>query len=135
MTIKNMNISSDVIGAFSSGLCLVHCLATPFIFIAQSCSTSCCADAPFEWMLLDYIFVVISFVAVYYSARDTKIPWIRFAMWMAWVATFAVILNEKWLWLPLSNYVIYVPAVALIGLHIYNRKYCRRCGPMASCTA
>ncbi len=31
---------SDIVGAVASGLCALHCIATPFLFIAQSCSTS-----------------------------------------------------------------------------------------------
>jgi hypothetical protein len=30
--------SQDTIGAAASFLCMIHCVATPFIFIAQACS-------------------------------------------------------------------------------------------------
>ena len=43
--------NSDSIGALASSLCLVHCVATPFIFVVQSCAASCCASAPAWWSL------------------------------------------------------------------------------------
>ena len=48
--------NSDSIGALASTLCLVHCLATPFIFVVQSCAASCCASAPAWWICFDYFF-------------------------------------------------------------------------------
>ena len=37
-------------------LCLVHCIATPFIFITQACTASCCAESPIWWQSIDYVF-------------------------------------------------------------------------------
>jgi|GEM_PF-3179353 len=53
-TIRILN--ADFIGAMSSGLCLMHCLATPFLFIAKACTATCCADTPSWWQLIDYLF-------------------------------------------------------------------------------
>ena len=36
LSIKTLTTKSDLWGAFASGLCLIHCLATPFIFLAQA---------------------------------------------------------------------------------------------------
>jgi hypothetical protein len=51
--------NSDGIGALASTLCLIHCLITPFIFVVQSCATSCCASAPAWWLFFDYFFLII----------------------------------------------------------------------------
>ena len=55
---------SDYFGILASSLCLLHCFATPFIFIIRSCSTACCAETPVWWKTIDYLFVIISLIAV-----------------------------------------------------------------------
>ena len=41
-----LKMSSDLIGATASTLCTIHCMATPFLFFASTCTKSCCASAP-----------------------------------------------------------------------------------------
>ena len=55
----------DSIGMIAGTLCAIHCIATPFLFVAKACSTVCCADAPLWWKAIDYIFLVISFIAIF----------------------------------------------------------------------
>ena len=52
---------SDALGAIASGLCILHCLATPFFFIASACSLSCCNNAPLWWQWMDYVFLGFRF--------------------------------------------------------------------------
>ena len=59
----NFTSKSDVIGAFASGLCMMHCIATPFFFIASACSATCCNTSPIWWQRLDYIFLFVSCIA------------------------------------------------------------------------
>lgn len=116
---------SDTLGVTTSVVCLVHCVITPFIFIAQTNSVVGCESTPFWWKILDYIFLVISFLAVYRSIKTTSSNWIKPAMWGSWLLLFIVIINEKLQLLPLSETIIYIPTVALIILHQYNKKYCK----------
>lgn len=116
---------SDIIGAVASGLCLIHCLATPFIFVAHTCSASCSSASPVWWSAIDYLFIGISFLAVYWSARTTSKHWVKYALWMSWVALLFVIINEKANWIHLVAGTIYIPALGLVVLHLYNRKYCQ----------
>ena len=53
---------SDLIGAIASFICMIHCLATPFLFIASACSKSCCAAAPKWWVWLDFVFLSLSWL-------------------------------------------------------------------------
>ena len=62
--------NSDSIGALASTLCLIHCLATPFIFVVQSCAASCCASAPAWWVFFDYLFLTISFVDLRIAKKE-----------------------------------------------------------------
>ncbi len=116
---------ADLIGAFASGLCLVHCIATPLLFIAQSCSAVCCSTSPEWWKWVDYLFLIISFAAVYRSSQTTSKRWIGRALWTSWALMFIVILNERLTVIALPNFALYIPALALISLHFYNQKYCR----------
>ncbi len=116
---------SDTLGAFASGLCLIHCIATPFIFIAQTCSASCCSGAPTWWSMMDYLFLGISFFAIYWSVQNTSKNWIKYALWTSWSVLLFVILNEKIELIHLAEQAIYTPALALVGFHLYNRKYCQ----------
>lgn len=122
-----INNNSDAIGMWSSGLCLIHCLATPFLFVAKSCSTTtaCCAAGPTWWGLLDVGFLVISFIAIYFTAKHSSKDWVKIALFVSWAALAGIILNEYLAVVNLTGYVIYAPAVALIGLHFYNRQYCQ----------
>lgn len=115
----------DNIGAIASTLCLIHCVATPIIFIAQSCTMSCCSGAPTWWGVIDYFFLVISFFAIYHTTQTTSENWIKPLFWLSYIALFIVIVNEKYAWFYLNDKVIYVPAMALIGLHLFNKKYCQ----------
>jgi len=116
---------SDNIGAIASTLCLIHCIATPLIFIVQSCSLTCCTESPVWWSSIDYVFILISFFAVYQSTKNTSKNWIKPALWISFIGLFVVIINEKLSLFYLNDNFIYVPAICLITLHLYNRKYCK----------
>ena len=62
ITIKKIKV--DSVGAFISGLCMVHCLSTPVFFIASACSAACCNLAPAWWQAMDYFFLVISLLSL-----------------------------------------------------------------------
>ena len=115
---------SNSIGAIASLVCLIHCLATPFLFIAKL-SDSCCEASPTWWTGLDYLFLVIAFFAVYQSTRLTTNKKIAIGLWVSLSLLFFVIINEKVQLLYLPENAIYVPTLSLIFLHIYNRKFCR----------
>ncbi|WP_084817543.1 MerC domain-containing protein [Formosa agariphila] len=116
---------ADRLGAVSSILCLIHCIATPFIFMAQTSLLTCCSSTPGWWKLTDYIFLAISFLAVYCSTHTTANTWIKPALWISWSLLFFIIINEKATWVSLQENVIFIPTLSLILLHLYNRKYCK----------
>ena len=116
---------SDSIGAFASGLCLVHCVATPLIFVIQPLSLHAEDAAPIWWKSLDYFFLFISFFAVYWSVKNTSKTWMQYSLWISFSLLTAAILNEKLELFHLGELVVYNPAISLIGFHLYNRKYCQ----------
>jgi len=116
---------SDNIGILASTLCMVHCFATPFLFIAQTCSLTCCEIAPVWWQKIDYAFLAISFFAVYHSTQTTSNNLIKPALWISWLALSTIVLNETLKLIDLLEVFKYVVAFVLIGLHLYNKKYCQ----------
>ena len=119
---------SNAVGVLSSTLCMIHCIATPFLFLvtATSCSQSCCSAAPIWYQWLDYIFLFISFFAVLYSTKSSNSTWIKYCLWISWIGVFFVILNANFLhWYSLSQNTKFIPSFSLIGFHLYNIRYCQ----------
>ncbi|XOV69394.1 MAG: MerC domain-containing protein [Fluviicola sp.] len=116
---------SDAVGALASGLCLVHCMVTPLLFIAQSCSAACCIDAPLWWRWIDYVFLVISLFAVYHSAKRTSANWMKPAMWISWILLCLAILKEHLEWISVPEGTTYMAAFMLVALHLFNLAYCQ----------
>jgi len=118
---------SDIIGSTASFLCLIHCIATPFLFVAQAEIIGHGEAHPAWWGFLDIVFLVISYFAVWWSSKTTSKSWIRYALWISWGVLTLIILNEKLSLVPLPEVAIYAPAISLIVLHLYNRKHCQHC--------
>ncbi len=128
-----INQKSDAIGVIASTLCLIHCLATPILFITQSCSVISCSNTPVWWGSLDYIFLVISFFAVHKTTTNTSLKWIKPALWISFLALFIIIINEKIGLFYINESSIYVPVTSLVILHLYNRNHCK-CNTNTCCT-
>lgn len=117
--------TSDIVGIISSSLCFIHCFITPVLFMSQLCSVSCCDTSPIWWKFIDFSFLVISFIAILYSTRYTGKAWIKPLFWAAWLLQLTTIVNENMQWMLLPEWTHYLPALALVALHAYNKKYCR----------
>ncbi len=129
---NKLSINSDPIGALAGSLCLLHCAATPFIFIIQPLAIE--ETAPTWWKSLDYIFLLVSFFAVYWSVRNTSKNWMKYALWISWIILTMAIINEKLELFALTEFSIYIPAIGLVFLHFYNRKYCQ-CADETCCAS
>lgn len=123
--IQYLHKNSDKLGAISSTICAIHCMATPFLFIAKSCSVTCCSETPSWWKAIDVLFLVISFIAIYFSAKNSSNTYIKFGLYVSWLILALIIANDYADLITLPHWVIYLPAFSLVILHIYNIKYCR----------
>lgn len=121
----SLPLKSDTIGAAASFLCMIHCVATPFIFIAQACSHSCCSAAPTWWRAIDFAFLIISGFAVIQSVRASSSTLIRSGLWLSWALLSASILLETFYPQWFAEWVKYSAASALIITHFYNMRFCR----------
>jgi len=129
----NLRAKSDIYGSTASTLCLIHCLATPFLFAAHTGHIHGHHTHPLWWGLLDLLFVGISLIAVYWSTKNSSKRWMKYALWFSWGLLAFVILNEKLGMIHLAEAVIYIPSMLLVVLHLYNKRYCQ-CAREGCCT-
>lgn len=122
----NYSSSTDLIGAASSSLCMVHCLLTPVLFAAHATSSVACSEiGPGWWKMIDFLFLIISFVAIRYTVKTTSSERMPSLMYITWSLLAILIINNFVHVLPIPHAMIYIPALSLSALHLYNRKYCR----------
>lgn len=116
---------TDYIGAIAGSLCLLHCAITPFIFIAKACTVTCCDASPFWWQILDFVFLIISFFAIYRTTRLSSKNWLKITFWANWFILLSMLMNEQLGYIQLNEKFIYLPAILIVLLHLYNLKYCQ----------
>jgi hypothetical protein len=117
-------IKIDYIGVSASFLCLLHCLASPLVFITKASWVHYNDIAALWWTSLDYVFLSISLYAVFQISKIQNNSWILFTLWGSWIVLLLIILNEKVAFIELPEEIIYFPSVSLMLLHLYNLKYC-----------
>ena len=126
MTTSISSIKPDYLGAISSTLCLIHCIATPFIFIAHASTHHDHNHAsPLWWQGIDIIFLAISFFAVLQTSRNTTKKWVSLGLKVSWGILVLILMNEKVHLLHIPELAIFFPTLGLVGLHIYNLKFCQ----------
>jgi hypothetical protein len=117
---------TDTLGAVASFLCLLHCIATPFIIaFIPSLFVNGSDMGIVGWKNIDFIFLAVSFFAVSRSSKTTHKQFIKIGLWISWICLFLLIFNEKFEWSSLLESITYASALSLSALHIYNLKYCK----------
>ena len=128
---KRVNYA-DWLGISASGLCLVHCALTPLIFTAKPLYYGMIGKQVHHhgaWAALDYVFLVLSFLAVWYSARNTPFTSLKWVLWGAWTV-FAIGLLLESQHLAIGHWLMYVGSITLVIGHIKNfyhgqRHHCK----------
>ena len=125
LIIMNVSIKySDKVGVVSNVLCMLHCLATPLIFLSQTQTAHIGHDVPFAWQIINYFFITISGIAVYYSVKNSTNKTVKLLMVFSWLILSFLIISEGLELLHLPEVLTYLSASFLSILHIYNLKYC-----------
>ncbi len=124
---------SDVLGVLSSSFCLIHCLITPSIFIAQVEMQSYSNRWTLWWTMMSFIFITLSFLAVYFSTKNTSKKNIRPFFWTFWGILSIMTINEAFELSHIPEVYSYAVAVALILTHFYSLRYCQ-CKDPACCS-
>lgn len=112
---------SDRLGIIISTICGIHCIATPLLFVTRAC----CTNAPNWWKSLDVLFLLLSFITIYFSIKHSTNSLVKIGLGLSWLFLAAVIANEYINIFSFPEWLIYIPAFCLIILHVYNRKYCQ----------
>lgn len=119
---KNNSIVYDLAGVGSSFLCFLHCNIS-VVFYAVRLSPDFVAAC--QWEFIDYIFLFVSFVAVYNSAKNTSNAWIATAFWLAYAIMFlSTVLPHNPVYM---EYSALIGAFGLMIAHIWNMIYCQIC--------
>ena len=126
--------NSDRIGVISSTLCMIHCFATPFLFLSQTSLIFMTVDLTISWYIINFIFLIASFIAIYYSVKNSFNKFIKIFLYFFWTILTGLIINETMGFLSIPETATYLSAFSLICLHIYNLNFCR-CDNDECCTS
>ncbi len=119
---EKVSIKSDQAGIASAVLCTVHCLVVPVLFLLRfSVADNTAFHLPVWWEKLDFVFLAVSFAAVYHSAGHTRTREIKLSLWTFWlVLAIAIIFQAQLHWLA------YLASAGLIVTHFLNIRLMRR---------
>jgi hypothetical protein len=114
---------ADKAGIASAVLCTVHCLVVPMLFLIKFTWADELANyrLPYWWELLDYLFLLISFFAVYHSASHTASRPIKMSLWIFWAILAISIIFSKHL-----HALAYVASAGLVSTHFMNIRRMKR---------
>ena len=127
LTTKN----SDYIGAIAGVLCIIHCIITPLLFLINAELAT--KQTLFALQFIGYVFLIISFFAVYRSALNTTNNTVKVLFFLFWGALLFLILNETFGAFRIAEAFTFISAFSLSALHIYNLNYCQ-CKDETCCT-
>ena len=112
-----IKFNPDQAGIYSAVLCTVHCLIIPALFLLKFSWTDKAAayQLPSWWENIDYLFLALSFFAVYHSASHTKTNGIKLSLWLFWgILTIAILFQVSFHWMA------YIASAGLVITHSIN---------------
>ena len=118
---KISTIHPDNIGATFSTLCVIHCFATPILLVTQSYMLV----VPGWWQALNYVFLLLSFFAVYKTSQNSSNQIVKILLYIFWGILATLLISEEFELFHLPEFITYSTGLTLAGLHIYNKKYCQ----------
>lgn len=114
--------TGDKVGIVGSVLCLIHCLAAPFVAITGTALADHwhAGDGVFS---LDHLFIIVNGFAVYFATKHVAAKIVKWILWFAF-ALFAtsLLLESKG---EIFHWLSYVASFLLIGGHLFNIYTCR----------
>lgn len=126
---QRLKTKSDFIGILVTGLCTLHCAATPLIvtafpFVSQSYTHHGHdhVHGGWLWESLDIVFLVIGFFAIRYSIKHSSTAWVQYLFWFTWIGL-AIGIGLDRIGMGLGSTVMYIASFALIALHIFNYSF------------
>lgn len=118
MKLDVVDKKADYIGITGSVLCLIHCLAAPMVVMTSSLLRDDTLRAGF--LSLDYVFIIINIVAVYFATRQHSSSALRTALWsFLLLFTVGLLLEDV---SPVFEYVAYAASAGLVISHMLNLR-------------
>ena len=121
MKARNSHGKADYIGIAGSVLCIIHCILVPVIAIGGSLSHEHHHHGGF--MSLDYFFILINGIAVYFATKEHGSTFLQYFLWSAF-SLFAISLVFEGV-SPIFNWLGYAGSALLIVGHFANLYLCR----------
>jgi hypothetical protein len=107
---------ADYIGITGSVLCIIHCLITPLLLMTSTLLTD--HTLRIGYLSLDYVFIGVNAVAVYFATRHHTSPLIKRALWsFLLLFAIAIILEDV---SDLFEYAGYAASLGLVITHLVN---------------
>lgn len=121
MKISHSHNKADYIGILGSALCIVHCVAMPVLALGSSLGHE--HHAHIGFLSLDYFFILVNAVAVYFATRDHKSVFVKVLLWSA-LLIFAVslVFEERHI---IFQWLGYFGSALLIIGHLINLYLCQ----------
>ena len=116
----------DYLGITGSGLCLIHCLAMPVLFFIQnSFAKDFLKGMDLENIYLDYLFIALSFVAIFSITKQNDSWKITASFWLFFLLfSISILFEEDFEYL---NFLGYGASLGLIITHIININHIKKC--------
>ena len=121
---KIKTISSDHLGILTNVACMLHCLATPLLFVTQAQVSTLTLEVPFFWIFINYLFLFVSLAAISRSVQNSSNSYVKIFLISTWIFLGFFILNENFEIFNIPEFFTYLAAITLSALHFYNLKYC-----------
>ena len=121
MKLDVVDKKADYIGITGSVLCLIHCMAAPVLVMTSNLFRNDTLRTGF--LSLDYVFIAVNIVAVYFAARSHTSSAIRIALW-SFPFLFAVGLLLEGV-SPVFEYLAYAASTGLVISHLINLRHHR----------
>ncbi len=116
MKTDDLSRKADYIGITGSVLCIIHCLITPVLLVSSSLLQTSSLRTGF--LSLDYIFIGINAVAVYFATRHVVSVPVKRSLW-GFLALFSIALILEHTH-PIFAYVAYAASAGLVISHLVN---------------
>jgi len=116
---KNISfIKSDIVGISASFACIVHCLAAPaLVSLGYVFNFSLVG----QWHWLDYVFIVLAVIAVYFSSKNSASRILKILFWtFASLFSVSILLHE---WVDGMEIITLGSSLVLIFLHFVRLKF------------
>lgn len=108
---------ADATGIFSSTICFVHCIASPFLLsIGMGLG---------ELLWLKYLFIGMAFLSITFAVKETTTFKVAAFLWVSfWVFTLSLLFENRW---EVLEYTGLLASIGIITGHLTNIRSCSKC--------